>query len=99
MSKPISETNMSAAAAGESREGSVSVGRKVLLYATPVISGAALVAVIYFLRLDIVHEWEKSLVDLLMVTVAVVFFVSLYMAADAIIRGTDREERHRSDGR
>lgn len=93
MSQPIPKSEVDAALSGNQVETpKSSLGRKVCLYLTPLISGGALVAVIYFLRLDIFTGWEKSIVDLVMVAVAISFFVSLYMAVDFILRRPDGGE-------
>lgn len=96
MSKPIPKPDVDSAVAKDQLVTFASSRRKLLLYATPLLSGGALVAVIYLLRLDAFRGWEKALVDLLMVAIAVTFFVSLYMAVDSIVRGVDRGEERRS---
>jgi hypothetical protein len=60
--------------------------RQAFLYLSTLVSGAALVAVIYFLRLDTFAGRTKAFVDLVMVAVAVGFLVSLYMAVDSTLK-------------
>jgi hypothetical protein len=90
MSKPIPKSEVDTALSGHQVETSrSSLGKKVGLVLMPLISGGALVAVIYVLRLDIFTGWRKSVVDLVMVAIAITFFVSLYMAVDFILRRPD----------
>ena len=90
MSKPIPKSEVDAALSEHQVEPSKSsLGRKVWLFLTPLIAGGGLVAVIYVLRLDIFTGWRKSIVDLVMVAIAITFFVSLYMAVDFILRRPD----------
>jgi hypothetical protein len=93
MSKPISKSEVDAALSSHQVETSQpSLGKKVCRFLTPLISAGALVAVIYLLRLDIFTGWRKSIVDLVMVAIAISFFVSLYMALDFILRRPDEGE-------
>jgi len=93
MSKPIPKSDLDAVneLSGNrlmTRSGST-LRRKVFLCFSTLISGGALISVIYFLRVDTFAGWEKALVDLVMVAVAVGFLVSLYMVVDSTLKGPD----------
>ena len=98
MSKPISKSEYDPADGQSAQRSGPALRRKVLLYFSTLVSGGALVTVIYFLRLDTFAGWEKSLVDLVMVAVAVAFLISLYMAVDSTVRGSDERPAARPDG-
>ena len=90
MSKPIPKSDMDTAntRTGDppaQRPGSA-LRRQILLCVSTLVSGVALVAVIYFLRLDTFTGRAKAFVDLVMVAIAVGFLVSLYMAIDSTLK-------------
>ena len=93
MSKPNPKIDVDSEVAAQRLEPSVSSRRRVMVYATLLLSGGALVAVIYLLRLDTFGGWEKSVADLVMVVIAVSFLVALYMAIDSVVRGEGKSGR------